>query len=90
MKSNLFNNAPVDKNELRIFYLTNLEADIIRELANILNIDNRLAMNIYYSSKLCDQINSGEYGSEYMGSKYLVHDLIENEPELIKHNVIDD
>ena len=39
-------------------------------------------MEIYYSSRLCEQINSGEYGIEYMDYRYLVNDLIENEPKL--------
>ena len=72
----------VDKNELRNVYITYLEEDIIRELANILNIDNRVAMEKYYSSRLCQEIGSGDYGIEYMDSKYLANDLIENEPEL--------
>ena len=74
----------VDKNDLRNTYLTFLEEDIIKELALILNIDNRLAMEKYYKSRLCQEIGSGEYGIEYMDCKYLANDLIENEPELFK------
>ena len=72
----------IDKSELRNTYLTFLEEDIIKELAALLGIDNRVAMELYYKSKLCQQISSGEYGIEYMDSKYLVNDLIENESEL--------
>ena len=72
----------VDKVELRNIYITFLEEDIIKELAIIKSIDNRVAMEIYYSSRLCEQINSGEYGIEYMDYRYLVNDLIENEPKL--------
>ena len=72
----------VDKKELRNTYITFLEDDIIRELAGIKAINNRVAMDKYYSSRLCRQIDSGEYGIEYMSSKYLANDLIENEPEL--------
>ena len=72
----------VDKNELRNIYITLLEEDIIKELAVLLDIDNRVAMEKYYSSRLCQEIGSGDYGIEYMGSTYLVNDLIENEPEL--------
>ena len=72
----------VDKRELRDIYITFLEEDIIKRLAEIKSIDNRIAMEIYYNSKLCQQINSGEYGIEYMDYKYLVNDLIENESEL--------
>ncbi|MCL2400641.1 MAG: hypothetical protein FWC91_12970 [Defluviitaleaceae bacterium] len=72
----------VDKKELRNVYITFLEEDIIKEIAKMKGIDNRVAMEIYYKSKLCRQISSGEYGIEYMDCKYLANDLIENESEL--------
>ena len=72
----------VDKKELRDVYITFLEEDIIGELAAVKGIDNRIAMEKYYRSRLCGQIGSGEYRIEYMDYKYLVNDLIENEPEL--------
>jgi hypothetical protein len=75
---------PVDKKNLRDTYITFLEEDIIKELAGIKGIDNRVAMEKYYSSRLCQQIGSGEYGIEYMGYKYLANDLVENEPELFE------
>ena len=78
----------VNKIDLRNVYLTLLEEDIIKQLAKIKNIDNRIAMEIYYSSRLCKQIGCGEYGIEYMDYKYLVNDLIENEPELLEENVL--
>jgi len=74
----------VDKVELRNVYLTLLEEDIIKELAITMGLDNRVAMDIYFRSRLCQQISSGEYGIEYMDYKYLVNDLIENEPELFE------
>jgi anti-sigma28 factor (negative regulator of flagellin synthesis) len=43
-----------------------------------------VAFDIYYSSKLARQIESGEYGIENMDAKYLAEDLIENEPELFR------
>lgn len=72
----------VDKKELRDVYITYIEEDIIKKIAEDIGIDNRAAMEIYYSSKLCRQIACGEYGIEYMDYKYLVNDLIQNEPEL--------
>ncbi|MCL1982683.1 MAG: hypothetical protein FWG53_06340 [Clostridiales bacterium] len=72
----------VDKKDLRDVYITFLEEDIIKEIAEIKGVDNRVAMEKYYRSELCQQIGSGEYGIEYMDSKYLANDLIENEPEL--------
>jgi len=74
----------VDKGELRNLYLTFLEEDIIRELATIIKADNRIAMEKYYNSRLCQEIGKGEYGIEYMDCKYLAIDLIENEPELFR------
>ena len=72
----------IDKKELRDVYITFLEEDIIRELAAVKSIDNRIAMEKYYRSRLCRQIGGGEYGIEYMDYKYLANDLIENEPGL--------
>jgi hypothetical protein len=73
----------VDKNDLRSAYIPRLEEDIIKELAAILDVDNRIAMAVYYKSEICQQIGSGEYGIEYFDYKYLANDLIENEPELL-------
>ena len=73
---------PVDKKNLRDTYITFLEEDIIKELAAIKGLDNRVAMEKYYCSRLCQQIGSGKYGVEYMGYKYLAIDLVENESEL--------
>lgn len=42
----------------------------------------RQAMDIYYHSKLAEQIEQGKYGIENLDYKYLVQDLIENEPQL--------
>ena len=46
------------------------------------NISRRKAMDIYYKSRLSEQIQAGQYGIENMDYKYLAEDLIENEPEL--------
>ncbi|MGL4485086.1 MAG: hypothetical protein ACRCUS_09065 [Anaerovoracaceae bacterium] len=73
---------PVDKKELRDIYIMFLEEDIILEISKRFNIDNREAMEKYYKSKLCKQINGEGYGIEYMDYKYLVDDLVENEGEL--------
>ena len=72
----------IDKKELRDVYITLLEEDIIKALAETMGINNRIAMDIYYKSKLCQQISSGEYGIEYLDHKYQANDLIINEPEL--------
>ncbi len=74
----------VDRKQLEEIYKQNLENDIINEIAKIKGIELRKAINIYYSSKLAEQIENGSYGIENMDSKYLTEDLIENEPELFK------
>ena len=55
--------------------------DIISEMKGI---DLRKAFDIYYSSKLAEQISNDSYGIENMDAKYLAEDLIENEPELFE------
>ena len=44
------------------------------------NLEN----DLYYSSKLAEQISNDSYGIENMDAKYLAEDLIENEPELFE------
>ena len=68
----------VDKKQLEEIYKQNLENDIINVISEIKGIDLRKAFDIYYSSKLAEQI----YGIENMDAKYLAEDLIENEPDL--------
>lgn len=72
------------KHDLDLIYKENLETDIIRRLAEIKNLDLREAMDVYYKSKLSEQIQAGEYGIENLDYKYLAEDLIENEPELFE------
>ena len=61
-----------------------LEEKIINHLAETSGIPIRQAMDIYYRSKLSQQINDGSYGIENMDYRYLVQDLIENEPALFR------
>lgn len=69
----------VDKEQLTLVYKQNLENDIIKHIAEIKSIDLRQAIDIYYSSKLAEQILEGRCGIENMDAKYLAEDLIENE-----------
>ena len=66
-------------------YKQNLEESIIGYLADINHIEIRQAMDIYYRSRLSEQIAEGRYGIENMDFKYLALDLIENEPELFSN-----
>lgn len=59
-----------------------MEDDIINAISRIKGIELRKAFDIYYLSKLAEQISSDKYGIENMDAKYLAEDLIENEPEL--------
>lgn len=65
--------------ELEMIYKQNLENDIIKHLAKQKGMDLRQAFDIYYSSKLAMQIETGENGIENLDAKYLAEDLIENE-----------
>lgn len=71
-----------DRYDLNFIYKNNLENDIIRYLSEVKKISLRQAIDIYYHSKMSEQISQGMYGIENMDYKYLVQDIIENEPEL--------
>ena len=71
-----------DRRQLTTIYKQNLESNIIKLIAEIKQLDLRKAIDIYYSSKLAEQIANGNYGIENMDAKYLAEDLIENEGNL--------
>lgn len=71
-----------DKKQLAEFYKQNLENDIIMYIAVQKGIEIRKAFDIYYSSRLANQIANGDFGIENMDAKYLAEDLMENEAEL--------
>ena len=75
----------VNKTQLDEVYKQNLENDIINIIAKIKGIELRQAFDIYYSSKLAEQIEKSSYGIENMDAKYLAEDLLENESELLKN-----
>lgn len=72
----------IDRNVLAEEYKQNLEESMIAYLSEIKNLELRTAMDIYYNSTLAGQIEEGLFGIENLDYKYLVQDLIENEPEL--------
>ena len=72
----------MEKVDLGSIYRQNLEPSIIECLAEVKHISPRKAMDVYYKSKLSEQIQAGQYGIENLDYKYLAEDLIENEPEL--------
>ena len=75
----------MSEHDLDVVYKQNLEAGIIEQIAKLKNLTARKAMDIYYKSKLSEQIQSGMYGIENMDYKYLAEDLVENEPGLFEH-----
>ena len=74
----------VNKNELELVYKQNLENDIINILAEEKGMELRKAFDIYYSSKMAEQIANDRYGIENMDARNLAEDLIENEQELFE------
>lgn len=74
----------MNKKQLDEVYKQNLEEDIINAVAEIKGIELRKAFDIYYSSKLAEQIEKGSYGIENLDAKYLAEDLIENEPKIFR------
>ena len=72
----------MSKVNLDVIYRQNLEPSIIEYIAARRNISQRKAMDIYYRSRLSEQIQAGQYGVENLDYKYLAEDLIDNEPEL--------
>ena len=74
----------INHEELTRVYKQNLEESMIEYLAEQKSLTMEEAMDIYYRSQLADQIEQGSYGIENMDYKYLVHDLIVNEPELFE------
>ena len=72
----------LENESLSAIYKQNLENDIIKILASLKSLDLREAIDIYYSSKLAEQIANGSYGIENLDAKYLAEDLIENEQKL--------
>lgn len=70
--------------DLDEYYIQCLEEEIIKYLSLKKKIDIRKSMDVYYNSKLSVMIECQQYGIENMDYKYLVEDLIENEPELFQ------
>ncbi len=71
-----------NKTNLNEIFKQNLEEDIINYISRIKSIDLRKAMDIYYQSKLAEQISQGLYGIENCDYRRLAEDLMENEQDL--------
>ena len=73
---NLKQNPQID------FYREELDERIITRLAEVKTLTLDEAMDIYYRSRLSTQVAHGTFGIDNLDYKYLVDDLIENEPDL--------
>ncbi|NBI65121.1 DUF3990 domain-containing protein [Clostridiales bacterium] len=82
LRKSLRRGKTVDRLDSEFQYKQNLEKNIMCHLAQVRNIEMREAMNVYHKSRLSEQIEQGTYGAENLDHKYLVRDLLENEPEL--------
>lgn len=71
-----------NRTNLDFVYKQNLEDNIIQYLSEMKKINLRQAMDIYYRSRMAEQISRGMYGIENMDYKYLVQDMMENEMDL--------
>ena len=74
----------MERNELNVIYKRNLEQGIIEYLVAVKKMPRETAMDIYYRSKLAEQIQEGQCGIENLDEKYLAEDLMENEPQLFE------
>ena len=59
-----------------------LEERVITYLARTRKLDTLEAMDIYYSSRLADQVARNEYGLHHFGYRELARMLMEKDPEL--------
>ena len=64
-------------------YQENLAESIISYIAEMKEISLERAMKIYYSSKLAEKIQNGNYGVQYLDYKILTEILCETEAELV-------
>lgn len=64
------------------FFKEELDERIIEYLSELKALPLDVAMDIYYRSQLSKQIDEGQCGIENLDYKYLVEDLVENEPSL--------
>lgn len=70
----------MDGEALEKVYQENLEERIISHFAETKQISLETAMDIYYHSKLADQIYRGVDGIQYLDYKVIVQILIETTP----------
>jgi len=57
---------------------------VLGEPHGVLRLSLREATDVYYRSRLGEQVAAGLYGIDNLDYKYLANDLIEHEPELFR------
>ncbi len=53
------------------------QSNIIMMLAEALQIDAERALDLFYSTKTCEQLASPEYGLQQMSDQYIVDNILE-------------
>lgn len=53
------------------------QSRIIMKLADALQIDAERALNLFYSTKVCQQLADSKYGLQLMSDDYILEELIE-------------
>lgn len=67
---------------LEKYYQERLEERLIARLAKVKNLSLEQAMDIYYHSRLAQNIHDGAYDVQYLDYKVLVQILLDTEPDL--------
>lgn len=55
---------------------TNLEAQIVREIAARLGVSADEAMRLYYAHPLAEHIEKNDYGLQFLDASYLVEEVL--------------
>jgi hypothetical protein len=63
-----------------------VEQDVIAALAARNGLPEDVAMDLYYRSRLAQEVDAGSHGIQYLDAAYLAEDLVENEPELFQRS----
>ena len=72
----------MSEHELDKIYMESLEEKLVSEIARETGSDYSAAMNRYFRSRLCEMIERGRHGIQYLDHRTLAQILLETEPEL--------
>lgn len=74
----------IEQGLLRKVCRQTLEEAIILRLSKVKSLSLDRAMDIYYHSRLSQEVSQGAFGIDNLSPEYLVDDLIENESALFE------